>query len=180
LFWTYFHDDRDCGVTVHWLDDGPDTGDIVLQESIPLPRGEPATRLYREMARRGAALLVRAVEAIERGTAPRIQQDDASMTSDPSPAGGLWRPEVMAWDAERLWHFLRGLGGLHGELLTDTRGRPVAHGPALRFSLEVHYRRPGTLERRAGGWRVYCRDGVVDTAGPTLWTTLRRVARTLR
>ena len=179
LFWTYFHDDRDCGVTVHWLDAGPDTGDIVFQEAIPLPRGEPVALLYGEIARRGAALLARAVEAIENGTAPRIPQHDALATTDPNPARGSWRGDVMAWDAERLWHFLRGLGDRHGELLTDAEGRAVSHGRVLRFSLEAHNRRAGTLESLDGGWRVYCRDGVVDTAGPSVRTTLRRVARRL-
>jgi methionyl-tRNA formyltransferase len=180
LFWTYFDDDRDCGVTVHWLDAGVDTGDIILQEALPLPRGEPVTLLYGEIARRGAALLVRAIEAIESGTAPRIRQGDRLGTLDPNPARGSWRRDVMAWDAERLWHFLRGLGDRHGELLTDGDGRPVAHGAALGFSLEPHDRRAGTLESLdTGGWRVFCRDGVVDTAGPTLRTTLRRVVRKL-
>lgn len=179
LFWTYFHDDRDCGVTVHWLDARADTGDMVLQEAIPLPRGEPIALLYGEIARRGAALLVRAVEVIENGTAPRIPQDDALATTDPNPARGSWRGDVMAWDSERLWHFLRGLGDRHGELLTDADGRAVAHGRVLHFSLEAHDRQAGTLESLDGGWRVYCRDGVVDTAGPSLRTTLRRVARRL-
>lgn len=179
LFWTYFHADRECGVTVHWLDTGPDTGDLVLQEALPLPRGQSVSLLYQEIARRGAALLVRAIEAIENGTAPRIPQGDPLAAAEPNPARGSWRRDVMAWDAERLWHFLRGLGERHGELLTGPDGQPVAHGRALRFSLEAHDRRPGTLESVEGGWRVYCRDGTVDTAGPNLRTTLRRVARRL-
>jgi methionyl-tRNA formyltransferase len=177
LFWTYFHDDRESGVTVQWLDAGMDTGDIVLQERIPLPRGEPVTQLYGEIARRGATLLVKAVEAIGSGTAPRIPQDETRATVDSNPAGGSWRREAMTWNSERLWHFLRGLGGRHGELLSDADGRRVAHGRALRFSLEPHDKLVGTLVPLDGGWRVYCRDGVVDTAGPPRWAALRRALR---
>jgi methionyl-tRNA formyltransferase len=180
LFWTYFHDDPEAGVTVQWLDGGADTGDIIFQEPIPLPRGEPLTRLYGEITRRGVSLLVQAIDAIERGTAPRTVQDEARATRDPNPADGAWRPVLADWGAERLWHFLSGLGDLHGELLTGADGRPVAHGPVLRFSLEGHRRAPGTLERLGRSWRVYCRDGVVDTAGPTRRAMLRRIARKLR
>jgi methionyl-tRNA formyltransferase len=180
LFWTYVHDDPEAGVTVQWLDAGADTGDIIVQEPIPLPRGEPVTRLYGAITRRGVRLLVQAIEAIERGTAPRMVQDETRATRDPNPADGSWRRALPDWGAERLWHVLRGLGDLHGELLTGADGRPVAHGPALRFSLESHRKMPGTLERLGRGWRVYCRDGVVDTAAPTLRAILRRIARKLR
>jgi len=179
LFWTYFHDDAEAGVTVFWLDAGEDTGDIVFQEAIALPRGRPGADLYGDVARRGAALLARAVAAVEAGTAPRIAQDPAGTTREPAPDAGAWRIDFKAWGAERAWHFLRGVQG-RGALLPDANGRLVPHGPVRAFFLEPQAGEPGTIERVAGGWRLRCRDGYVELAGATVatraWWAARRLA----
>lgn len=170
LFWTYFHDDPEAGVTVHWLDAGEDTGDVVYQETVSLPRGRDVSDLYEEIARRGARLLARAVAEVVAGVAPRIPQDGSRATREPLPHPGSWRIDYCTWGAERVWHFLRGLGGRDGRLLRDPEGHIVPHGPPLAFALERHDRPPGTMERSALGWRVMCHDGFVDVAGPRLVT----------
>jgi methionyl-tRNA formyltransferase len=160
LFWTYFQDDAEAGVTVFWMDAGEDTGDIVFQEAIPLARGRPGPDLYAEVARRGGALLARAVAAVESGS-PRVAQDPARATREPDPMRGAWRIDFEAWGAERIWHFLRGVQP-RGGVLSDARGRLVLHGAVRGYRLEPPGGRPGEMERAAGGWRLRCRDGVVD------------------
>lgn len=177
LFWTYFLDDREAGVTLHWLDAGEDTGDLIYQEAIPLARGRCVTEIYDEISGRGSALLLRAVADVEAGVAPRIPQDQSRATREPLPRPGSWRIDFSSWGAERVWHFLNGLGGRHGRLLTDPQGRIVPHGRALGFSHSRHGREPGTLERHGRGWRVACRDGFVDVAGPGLFRRLHAAAR---
>jgi len=170
LFWTYFQDDTEAGLTLFWLDAGEDTGAILAAGSVPLPRGLPIDDLYSMLAEKGAALLRHALPEIGAGTAPRVPQDESVATREPAPRPGRWRIDHESWDAERVWHVLSGLGGRH-RLLVDENGRPVAHGRATRYRLEAHGRRPGSIEPVDGGWLVYCRDGVVEVAG------LRRLAR---
>jgi methionyl-tRNA formyltransferase len=183
LFWTYFHDDGVAGVTVFRMDAGEDTGDVILQEAIPLARGRPGADLYAEIARRGAALLARAVSALEAGDAPVVPQDPARATREPAPERGAWRIDFETWGAERVWHFLRGVQG-SGPLLIDGRGRPVAHGRVLGFRLEPGGGTPGEMERARGGWRLRCRDGVVELERARLarraWWAARRLAGALR
>src|SRR5262245_30500751 len=64
-FWIYHQDDRETGVTVHYVDDGADTGDILAQDAFPLPRGLPVSQLRSQCAERGAALMVDCLQAIE-------------------------------------------------------------------------------------------------------------------
>src|SRR5207248_6360037 len=45
LFWTYHADDRAAGVTIHHVSQVFDAGDIILQESFPLPRAYPVAKL---------------------------------------------------------------------------------------------------------------------------------------
>ena len=171
LFWTYHDGDAEAGVTAFWMNAGEDSGDVVFQEAIPLERGRPGPDLYAEVARRGAALLARAVMAVEAGHAPRVAQDPARATRDPAPDHAAWRIDYEAWGAERVWHFLRGVAA-RGGALADARGAVVPHGPVRGFRLGPLPGEPGEIQRAGGGWRVVCRDGVVELDGAG---ALRRV-----
>ena len=167
LFWTYFDDDPVAGVTVHWLDAGEDTGDVILQEGFPLERGRPGPDLYAELAERGAALLAGAVSAIEAGTASRTPQDPSRASREPAPGRGGWRIDFASWGAERVWHFLRGVAAM-GLAWPDASGRLVRHGPPRGYRLEAPSREPGSVERMRGGFRVACRDGYVELEDTSL------------
>jgi methionyl-tRNA formyltransferase len=162
LFWTYHAGDAETGVSVQWLDAGADTGDVVLQEAIAVERGREGRALYLEMAARGARLLAAAVDAIAAGTAPRTPQDEARATREAMPSATRDRVDLAAWDAERLWHFLRGVGPARS-FLTTPEGRGLTGGVAAwRAGAEAP---PGTMERLPTGWRLHCRDGWVEVSG---------------
>jgi methionyl-tRNA formyltransferase len=177
LFWTYFHDDAEAGVTVFWMDAGEDTGDIVLQEAIPLARGRAGADLYAEVAERGSALLARAVAAVQAGDAPRQAQDPRRATREPRPGPGTWQIDFETWGAERVWHFLRGVGA--EAPLPDARGRLVPHGGARGYRLSPPAGAPGVMERAGRGWLLRCRDGVVELEGAGAVTRALRRARRL-
>jgi methionyl-tRNA formyltransferase len=69
--------DSETGITVQYLAEKMDEGDIVLQEKIPLGGRETTDSLSAVVADRGAALLVKAVSLIERGEAGRLRQEGA-------------------------------------------------------------------------------------------------------
>jgi methionyl-tRNA formyltransferase len=69
--------DSVTGITIQYLVEKMDAGDIVLQEEIPLGGRETTESLSAAAAERGAALLVRAVSLIERGEAAHIRQEGA-------------------------------------------------------------------------------------------------------
>jgi methionyl-tRNA formyltransferase len=141
IFWAYFDGDRESGVTIHWMDERVDAGDIILQAAVPLERGLPMRELYGRMSAVGAALLAESVTRIEDGTATRTAQDESLATHDPHP-----RTAVYDWQStERTWHVLH------------------AFGKAKRMTLASHDRAPGTIERRGFGQRrLYCADGWVE------------------
>ena len=57
LFWIYHADDRETGVTVHWMIEQADAGAIIRQSAFPLPRGLPVDELNRQNARAAGPLL---------------------------------------------------------------------------------------------------------------------------
>jgi methionyl-tRNA formyltransferase len=72
--------ERQSGVTIMWMDEGLDTGDILLQESTTLRRHETAESLHDRLAKIGADALLKALPLVETGNAPRIKQDKTKVT----------------------------------------------------------------------------------------------------
>ena len=79
-FWVIANGDRETGVTVHWVDEHFDTGDILLQQALPVRAEDTITSLAYTCAQVGADLLVRAVQLVESGHPPRIAQDNSQAT----------------------------------------------------------------------------------------------------
>ena len=72
--------ERYSGMTIMWMDEGLDTGDILLQESTSLGRRETAESLHDRLGKLGADALLKALALIENGKAPRIKQDPEMAT----------------------------------------------------------------------------------------------------
>ncbi len=72
--------EKQSGVTIMWMDEGLDTGDILLQESVTLRRHETAQTLHDRLAKIGADALLKALSLVEGGKAPRLKQDKAKAT----------------------------------------------------------------------------------------------------
>ena len=160
LFWTYHADDRSTGVTVHHASQTFDAGDIILQESFPLPRAYPLTALNEDVAQRGAALLRSAADALARGRASRVIQDERDATYAPRVSVGAPMVRFDAWDVERVWHFLTALSPRFREPLTDSAGRAVLYRTVTGFERGA-CRAPGSVETVGAGWRLHCCGGVV-------------------
>ena len=167
LFWAYHMNDAETGTTVHWIDAGCDTGDVIEQERVAITRGLPVRQLYMELAERGAAQTVSAIDSIERGDAPRVPQDHASATQEPSPLKSDWRVEFDRWPAERTWHFVSGVAELYGPICRAPNGERLPLGQPEGWRAEAHQRTPGTWERDGDRLRLYCPDGVVEVRAPT-------------
>ena len=72
--------EKQSGITIMWMDEGLDTGDILLQETVTLSRRETAETLHDRLAELGAATLLKALKLIQTGKAPRLKQDPALVT----------------------------------------------------------------------------------------------------
>jgi len=78
-----FNGDEETGVTTIYLDEGWDTGDLILQERVTIPQESDCGQMTELLANQGAELLVRTVEAMLSGQAPRTAQDDSQATHEP-------------------------------------------------------------------------------------------------
>jgi methionyl-tRNA formyltransferase len=72
--------DAETGVTIMRMDAGLDTGPILLTEAIAIGPRATATALHDELSRCGAALLLRALDGVARGTIAPRPQPESSVT----------------------------------------------------------------------------------------------------
>lgn len=103
-----FNGDPETGVSTMYLDQGWDTGDMILQEKVAIAPDWDHGQLEEVLAQRGAALLIRTVERILDGSAPRIPQDESQATHEPL----LKREDEWidwSWSAEKIHNRIRGL-----------------------------------------------------------------------
>ena len=72
--------EKTTGITTMYMEEGWDTGDIILQEKVDIPDDMTYGELSCELSLKGSNLLVETLELIESGTAPRISQDECLAT----------------------------------------------------------------------------------------------------
>ncbi|MEP7029138.1 MAG: methionyl-tRNA formyltransferase [Candidatus Eisenbacteria bacterium] len=70
----------ETGASTMWMDEGLDTGDVILQRALAIGPDETAGELSARLAVDGAALLVETLDAIAAGAAPRTPQEQAHAT----------------------------------------------------------------------------------------------------
>ncbi|MEM0895923.1 MAG: methionyl-tRNA formyltransferase [Verrucomicrobiota bacterium] len=72
--------DSNSGVTIMFMDEGLDTGDILLTQEIALARNETGGSLHDKLAGIAPAALLEALELLADGTTPREPQNDSEST----------------------------------------------------------------------------------------------------
>jgi methionyl-tRNA formyltransferase len=92
--------DREAGMTVMYMDESLDTGDILLQRKIDISPSETGATLHDRLAQIAPEALLESLRLLAAGNAPRIPQDQALATYAPKlnrEAGRLnWNESVEA------------------------------------------------------------------------------------
>ena len=78
--WAVLNGEEVSGVTIMQMDEGIDTGDILMQETVTLDAKETGESLFAKLAVCGADLIVKALDAIEAGKVTPVKQDEAAST----------------------------------------------------------------------------------------------------
>ncbi|HLT58800.1 MAG: methionyl-tRNA formyltransferase, partial [Limnochordales bacterium] len=75
--------EKETGVTTMFMDEGLDTGDIILQRRVPIDDDDDAGTLHDKLAAAGAELLVETLRLLALGRAPRRPQDHGQASYAP-------------------------------------------------------------------------------------------------
>ncbi|MBX3002286.1 MAG: hypothetical protein KF893_27425 [Caldilineaceae bacterium] len=106
LFWQLRDGINPVGVTVHWMSEALDEGDIAAQKEVTLHDGVDWRSAERRCAENGSSLLLEALDRLE----------DGQIERHPQPAGGSYQPMPgvddfsihIEWSARRAFNFMRG------------------------------------------------------------------------
>lgn len=121
--WALMRGDEESGVTTFFLQQKVDTGNILLQERLPLHENMTAGELHDQLSDIGAAAVLRTVRGIESGELKPRPQDDTQATSAPK----IFRETcAIAWEknAREVHNQIRGLSP-HPAAWTLLHGKEV-------------------------------------------------------
>lgn len=110
LFWTFREGSTTTGVTIHFLNEKMDTGDILAQQSIDVPDGITYTQLEVQCAQLGGTLLARTVWNLYQDHVSRTPQDETKSSYHSFPAKEDFVVYAEEWSARHLYNFIRGVG----------------------------------------------------------------------
>lgn len=81
IIWALANGLTKSGVTLFWLDEGVDTGDIWVQESFEITSEDDARSVYDRVTRLSIKLLKQNISDLEKGIITRIKQDSSQANS---------------------------------------------------------------------------------------------------
>ena len=106
--WAVINGDKRTGVSIMYLDEGLDTGDILRTEPIEIGENETSGELFARVTETGVRTLLAAIDEIAAGTARAVPQEDGRATLAPPLTKEMAR---FCFDApaRRLHDLIRGL-----------------------------------------------------------------------
>ena len=99
---------KETGVTIMQMAAGMDTGDILIQKTIPIEENETGGGLFDKLSILGAELIVEALPLIEAGKLTPVPQDEAKATKCGKLSKDMGKIDFSK-DAETIRNLVRGL-----------------------------------------------------------------------
>ena len=111
--WAVLNGDKTTGITTMYMDEGMDTGDMILKEEVEIGDNETTGELWDRLSKIGAKLLVKTLKEIEDGTAPRQKQGE-DFTIAPMLDKQMAKIDWENKTAQEIKNLVRGLNPIMG------------------------------------------------------------------
>ena len=111
--WAVINGEKETGITTMYMDKGMDTGDMILKEKVEIGEDETTGELWDRLSKIGANLLIKTIEMIEKGTAPREKQGD-DFTMAPMLKKEMAKIDWKEKTAREIKNLVRGLNPIMG------------------------------------------------------------------
>ena len=163
--WAVLNGETKTGITTIFMDEGMDTGDIILKEETDIGENETTGELWDRLAKIGGKLLVKTLKEIENGTAKRIPQgNDFSLAPmlNKELAEINWNKKT----ATEIKNLVRGLNPIMGAF-------SILNGKKLKFwkvealndsELDIQNKKPGDIliQDCKKGLFIKAKEGIVS------------------
>ncbi len=155
--WAILDGKKETGVTIMKMNEGIDTGDIILIEKTPITQNETSEELFNRLAKMGGTALIKALEKIENNTATYQKQPDGDfgyakmITKELSPID--WSKS-----AESIHNKIRGLQTWPCAL-TTVNGKNIKIHKSELCDTDAKGKKYGEVVKSGNELIVFCGDG---------------------
>lgn len=111
--WAVLKGDKKTGITTMYMDEGMDTGDMILKQEVEIGEEETTGELWERLSKIGGKLLVETLKQIEEGTAPREKQGE-NYTIAPMLDKKMAEIDWQIQTAKEINNLVRGLNPMMG------------------------------------------------------------------
>ena len=129
--WAVIQGDTHTGLTILWVDEGIDTGPILLQKEVEiLPDDTTGSLYFSKLFEMGVDAIVESVALIKSGQAPKLPQDDSLATYEPPCDDSI---AAVNWSkpAADVYNLIRGCDPQPGAYSTIEGGKVRFYGARL-------------------------------------------------
>jgi methionyl-tRNA formyltransferase len=138
LNWALINDEKEFGITVHYVDEGIDTGDIIKQQCYPISENDDYNSLLEIAYVECASILYKALKEIQEGNSKRIVQNTIHPLGFYCGRRGIG-DEIINWNqsSRRLFNFIRSISKpgpiattvFNGNQVKINKARLIEHAP---------------------------------------------------
>jgi methionyl-tRNA formyltransferase len=126
LNWVLINDESEFGITVHYMDEGIDTGDIILQRTFKINDADNYSTLLVKAYEECSLILYDSIKLVQAGTVNRIRQSDL----DPIGSYCMARiegDELLDWNraSRDVFNFVRAISDPGPQARTQLHGSEV-------------------------------------------------------
>jgi len=174
--WAIIKGETRTGVSVYRMDQGMDTGPLLLTREVEIAEAETAEELGKRLAEVGGELVIEAIKGLKQGTLKPRPQDEQGASYAPlfKKADGLipwqedaaqirnrirgmqpWPVAYTIWQGKQIKIYRGRIGdgiGTPGEIISLDRGIEVANGKGSIFIEELQMEGGKRIE-----WQEFCR-----------------------
>lgn len=111
--WAVLNGDKKTGITTMYMDEGMDTGDIILTKEVEIGENETTGELWEKLSKIGGNLLVKTLNMLEEGTTPRNKQKGESSIA-PMLNKKMAKIDWENQTAQEIKNLVRGLNPIMG------------------------------------------------------------------
>lgn len=111
--WAVLNGDKTTGITTMYMNEGMDTGDMILKEKVEIGPEETTGELWQKLSKIGGEILVKTLKLIEEGKAPREKQTEEA-TLAPMLNKEMALIDWENSDVNKIHNLIRGLNPVMG------------------------------------------------------------------
>jgi len=150
LNWSLINDEKEFGITVHFVDRNLDTGDIILQKVYPITDKDDYGTLLRKCYKNCSLILYEGIKKIQFGNYKRIQQKKINSK------GSYFKKrkkgdEIIKWNQSprSLFNFVRAISKPGPMATTYYKNKPFFINKIHNIFIKCHKKKikPGTIVR---------------------------------